>query len=63
MLKRKYLQCKIMIMTSHANFIETKEFLKKNSYFGGDKNNFVVYTQGMMPNVDLDGKIILSEPH
>jgi len=50
-------------MTSHANFVETKEFLKQNKYFGGDKNQFIVYTQGMMPNVDLDGKIILSEMH
>lgn len=62
-LARKNLKCKILIMTSHENFAETKKFFKDNKYFGADKNAFTIFCQGMMPQVDLDGKIILSEPH
>lgn len=46
-------------MASQSNFIETKKFFKENKYFGGNRKNFVFYTQGMVPQVDLDGKIIM----
>ena len=49
-------------MTTHETYVLVRTFLKENNYFGGDKNNFHVFVQGMMPQVDLDGKIILSEP-
>ena len=60
--KRKYLKCKCLIMTTHETYVLVRTFLKENAYFGADKNNFHVFVQGLMPQVDLDGKIILSEP-
>jgi UDP-N-acetylglucosamine pyrophosphorylase len=50
-------------MTSTEDYIETKFFLRENNYFGAKKENFTVYPQGMIPQVDLDGKIVLGTTH
>lgn len=50
-------------MTSTEDFLDTKFFLKENNYFGANKKNVLVYPQGMVPQVDLDGKIILGTTH
>ena len=48
-----------MNQLSQSNYTETKNFFKDHKYFGGNRKNFVFYTQGMVPQVDLDGKIIM----
>ena len=50
-----------MIMTNHSNYEATKALLKEKKYFGGKKENFIIFTQGVLPQVDLDGKIILKK--
>ena len=50
-------------MTSTEDLVDTKYFLKENNYFGANKKNFYVYPQGMVPQVDLDGKIVLGTTH
>ena len=48
------------IMTSKENDEQTKEYFKKNKYFGYEKNvNFFV--QGQLPMVDTEGKILIGE--
>ena len=60
---KKVQKCQILIMTSTEDFIETKNFLKDNNYFGANKSNLILYPQGMIPQVDLDGKIVLGTTH
>lgn len=60
---KKVQKCQILLMTSTEDFIETKFFLRENNYFGAKKENFLVYPQGMIPQVDLDGKIVLGTTH
>ena len=50
-----------IIMTSHINNAATVEFFEQNNYFGLDKNDVIFFKQGLMPAVDLNGKIILEE--
>jgi len=47
------------IMTSETNDEATKQFFKKNSYFGFDKNDVFFLTQKMLPALDKNGKFIL----
>lgn len=49
------------IMTSDATMENTAKFFEKNNYFGLEKQNIVMFEQGMMPCFTLDGKIILDE--
>ena len=49
------------IMTSKENNKETVEFLEKNNYFGYDKNNVIIFTQGELPLVDEEGKILIDK--
>ena len=49
------------IMTSKENNDETEEFLKKHNYFGYDKNSIMLFKQGELPLVDLDGKILVDK--
>ena len=48
------------IMTSNENNNDTIEFFKKNKYFGYEKNIYF-FTQGELPMVDTEGKILLGE--
>lgn len=50
-----------VIMTSHINNRATVEFFEQNNYFGLDKNDVIFFKQGLMPAVDLNGKIILEQ--
>lgn len=49
------------IMTSKENDYETKEFFKKNNYFGYDKKNIVFFNQGEIPLVNEEGKVIIGK--
>ncbi len=49
------------IMTSKENNKETVDFLKKNSYFGYDKDNVIIFMQSELPLVDEEGKLLLGE--
>lgn len=49
------------IMTSKENNKQTKDFLEKNKYFGYDKNKVTIFTQGELPLVDTNGKLLISK--
>ncbi len=48
-----------LVMTSHINNAATVKFFEENSYFGLDKDDVIFFIQGLMPAVDMQGKIIL----
>jgi len=47
------------IMTSPLNHEETEEFWKANDCFGLGENNVTVFSQGLLPCMKDDGKIIM----
>lgn len=49
------------IMTSKENNAETLSFLEKNNYFGYDKDNVMLFTQGELPLVDIEGKLLIDK--
>ncbi len=50
------------IMTSEENNKETVEFFEKNKFFGFEKNKTIYFfTQGQLPMVDTEGKILIGE--
>jgi UDP-N-acetylglucosamine/UDP-N-acetylgalactosamine diphosphorylase len=48
------------IMTSNENDAATRSFLLDNNCFGIDRTDIFVFSQGEMPAVDTDGKILLA---
>ena len=48
-------------MTSKENHNETLEFLKENEYFGYDKNSVMLFSQGELPLVDINGKVLIGK--
>lgn len=50
------------IMTSQLNHQATVDFFRSQDFFGLDESDVFFFSQGMMPAVDFDGKLILSEP-
>lgn len=50
------------IMTSVINHGATVKFFEKHRFFGFDRELVHFFSQGLMPAVDFDGKIILSAP-
>ena len=49
------------IMTSTNNHFETINFFEKNNYFGYDRTNVTFFTQGNLPIIDINGKLVLSD--
>ncbi len=49
------------IMTSIDNNQETCDFLKKLNYFGYDKNKIHIFTQGELPILSQDGKLLINK--
>lgn len=48
------------LMTSLLNRAATEEFFRKNSFFGLDPEQVFFFTQGTMPAVGYDGKLLLA---
>ena len=47
------------IMTSELNDRRTREFFKENSYFGLGEKNITFFTQGTMPAISYEGKLLM----
>lgn len=50
-------------MTSKENHQETYEFLEKNNYFGYPKKQVILFTQGELPLVDIEGKLLIGKDY
>lgn len=48
------------IMTSEPNDAETREFFRQHDHFGLPSGDIYFFTQGMVPTVDRQGRLILS---
>lgn len=47
------------VMTSGPTRKPTQEYFEKNEYFGLEKDNVIIFEQGVLPCVSNDGKILL----
>jgi UDP-N-acetylglucosamine/UDP-N-acetylgalactosamine diphosphorylase len=50
------------VMTSEANHEETLRFFEDNRWFNRPPQGTMLFSQGMVPSVDLEGKVLLEEP-
>ena len=50
-------------MTSPSTVKPTKEFFKKNNYFGLSAEDVIVFQQGTLPCFTFSGKIIMASKH
>ncbi|KAF8625223.1 hypothetical protein AX15_005523 [Amanita polypyramis BW_CC] len=50
------------VMTSGPTRRETEEFFKKNDHFGLDPKNVIIFEQGTLPCLTMEGKVILETP-
>lgn len=51
-----------LIMTSLANDSETRAFFDQHAFFGLDPDRVIFFTQGMLPAMWPDGRVILEAP-
>lgn len=51
------------IMTNPGNHRQTVGFLEDHEFFGLPPQDVVLFSQGMLPSFDLDGKILLEDKH
>jgi len=59
--QQKYLTCiPWYIMTSETNDRVTQKFFKLHQFFGLDSQQVCFFTQGMLPAVDLHGKLLMN---
>ena len=49
------------LMTSPINDAATRAFFEEHDYFGLDRADVTFFSQGTMPSVGLDGKVLLAE--
>ena len=49
------------VMTSRANDRQTRDFFEAHNYFGLPRSQVRFFTQGRMPAVDFNGKLILAD--
>ncbi|KAJ6609399.1 nucleotide-diphospho-sugar transferase [Mycena sp. CBHHK59/15] len=50
------------VMTSGPTRRETEDFFVKNSYFGLDSKNVILFEQGTLPCLTMEGKVLLDTP-
>lgn len=50
------------IMTSELNDKRTREFFRENAYFGLGEENVTFFTQGTMPAISYEGKLLMNAP-
>ena len=50
------------IMTSPANDVATRAFFRQQDFFGLDEDDVFFFTQGTMPALGMDGKLLLAAP-
>ncbi len=48
-------------MTSKENHEDTIKFIEENKYFGYDKEKVKFFTQGQLPLIDTNGKLVLGK--
>ena len=46
-------------MTSFFTYNETKQYFEKENYFNIPKDQIIIFQQGKLPCLDLNGKILL----
>jgi len=51
------------VMTSDLNDAPTREYFAANHHFGLRPENVIFFTQGMMPALGTDGRILLDQKH
>lgn len=51
------------IMTSIENNAPTKQYFEEHNYWGYPKENVFFFTQGKLPLISVDGKLMLQEPY
>jgi len=51
------------VMTSDLNDAPTREYFAANNHFGLRPENVIFFTQGMMPALGTDGRILLDQKH
>ncbi len=49
-----------LVMTSDVNHTETAEYFEEMKYFGLNKKDVFIFSQEMIPSLDINGKLILS---
>lgn len=49
------------IMTSEENHDETKSFLEKHNYFGYKRQSVMLFKQGVLPLLDIQGKMLIGK--
>jgi len=47
------------VMTSEANHADTERFFEDNRWFGRPRTDTMLFPQGMVPSVSLDGRVLL----
>ncbi|MBL9140842.1 MAG: UTP--glucose-1-phosphate uridylyltransferase [Phycisphaerae bacterium] len=50
------------VMTSEANHEDTERFFVDNRWFNRPPQSTMLFTQGMVPSVDTQGKVLLEDP-
>lgn len=56
-----YAQCNWYIMTSEENDEVTKDFFKKNDYFGYDKEKIKFFKQSTLPLISKEGDLLMGK--
>lgn len=51
------------VMTSPLNELDTRAFFAEHDYFQLGADNVFFFSQAMLPAVDMQGRLLMSEPH
>jgi UDP-N-acetylglucosamine/UDP-N-acetylgalactosamine diphosphorylase len=53
--------CPWYVMTSRLNSRETERIFRRNGYYGFARENVFMFEQGTLPNLGLDGRILMAD--